>query len=96
MQYNFEWDINKAKINIKKHKINFEQASTVFKDPKAISIYDAEHSDDEDRWITIGLSSNGSLLIVHHTFKQIDIKTVIIRIISIRKATNNEKKQYVG
>ncbi|MBI5207538.1 MAG: BrnT family toxin, partial [Candidatus Firestonebacteria bacterium] len=44
MQYNFEWDFNKAKINITKHKVSFEQAATVFKDPKAISIYDLEHS----------------------------------------------------
>ena len=65
MQYNFEWDPSKAKINIKKHKVNFENAATVFKDTKAISIFDDEHSQVDDRWITMGLSTNGTLLVVH-------------------------------
>jgi uncharacterized DUF497 family protein len=94
LQYNFEWDPKKAKTNRKKHKVSFEHASTIFKDPKAISIYDKEHSHKEDRWITMGLASDGSLLVVHHIYKQIDDATVIIRIISSRKATKNEKKQY--
>lgn len=94
MQYNFEWDPKKAKINKIKHKVSFELTGTVFKDPRAISIYDDEHSRDEDRWITLGLASNGFLLAVHHTFKQIDRDNVTIRIISSRKATKNEKKQY--
>ena len=94
MQYNFEWDPEKAKINKNKHKVNFEQAATIFKDPRAISIYDSEYSKNEDRWITMGLSSNGTLLIVNHTHKQIDTKTSIVRIISSRKATKQERKQY--
>ena len=53
MQYNFEWDPEKAKTNRKKHKVRFEHAATIFKDPKAISIYDNEHSRNEDRWITL-------------------------------------------
>ena len=57
MQYNFEWDNEKAKINKNKYKVNFEQAATIVKDPRAISIYDNEHSKNEDRWITMGLSS---------------------------------------
>ncbi len=94
MQYNFEWDPKKAKTNRTKHKVSFELSATVFKDPRAISIYDDELSGDEDRWITLGLASNGSLLVVHHTFKQLDEDNVAIRIISSRKATKNEKKQY--
>jgi len=94
LQYNFEWDPEKAKINKNKHKVNFEHAATIFKDPRAISIYDSGHSENEDRWITMGLSSNGTLLIVNHTYKQVDDKTAIVRIISSRKATKQERKQY--
>jgi uncharacterized DUF497 family protein len=53
LQYNFEWDPKKAKNNISKHKISFEQSVTIFKDPKAISSYDIEHSNNEDRWLTL-------------------------------------------
>ncbi len=94
MKYNFEWDPKKAKANKGKHKVGFEDAATVFKDPKAISIFDTEHSDEQDRWISIGLAPNGSLLVVHHTFNQINNKNVVIRIISCRKATKNETNQY--
>ena len=94
MKYNFEWDPKKAKTNKKKHKISFEQASTVFKDPKAISIFDEEHSEYEDRWITLGLSTSGYLLIVCHTYIQVEPDMVQIRIISSRKATKFEESQY--
>ncbi len=94
MQYNFEWDPGKAKTNIKKHKISFEQAATIFRDRRAISIYDEEHSDSEDRWITLGLASNGILLVVHHIFEQLDNNNAIVRIISSRKPTKREAKQY--
>ena len=94
MRYNFEWDPKKAETNRKKHNVNFENAATVFKDPRAISFYDDEHSENEDRWITMGLASNGVLIVVHHTFNQIDKQTANIRIISSRKATKHEKKQY--
>ena len=94
MQYNFEWDPKKAKVNRLKHKVSFEHAATIFKDPQAISIYDTRHSHDEERWITMGLDSNGSLLVVHHTFEQIDKNAVIVRVISSRRATKNEEKQY--
>ncbi|MBN1226027.1 MAG: BrnT family toxin [Deltaproteobacteria bacterium] len=77
-----------------KHKVNFEYAATIFKDQRAISIYDSEHRKNEDRWITLGLASNGTLLIVNHTYKQLDKKTAIVRIISSRKATKQERKQY--
>lgn len=76
--YKIEWDPPKAKINKKKHNVSFENAATIFKDPRAISIYDNEHSEAEDRWITIGLSSNGVLLVVHHTFNQIDKQLISI------------------
>ncbi|HOO72295.1 MAG TPA: BrnT family toxin [Spirochaetota bacterium] len=95
LQYNFEWDIKKAKGNFRKHGVNFENASTVIRDPHAITIYDDEHGDSEDRWITLGVADNGLLLVVHHTFKQVDKNTVSVRIISSRKATKKETRQYM-
>lgn len=94
MEYNFEWDIEKAKRNIKKHRVKFEDVATVLNDPRAVSIYDKDHSENEERWVTMGLSFNGILLIVHHTYKQVDNMTAVIRIISSRKATKHEEKQY--
>lgn len=95
MQYNFEWNPEKAKINKKKHKVSFELAATIFRDPKAITIYDTEHSENEERWTTLGLAFNGILLVVHHTFKELNDTTAIIRIISSRKATKHEEEQYM-
>ena len=94
MQYTFEWDPEKAEINRKKHKVRFSHAATVFQDPEAISIFDDEHSDSEDRWIMLGIASTGSLLVVHHTFGQINENIVEIRIFSSRKANKPEQKQY--
>ena len=61
MRYNFEWDPAKAKQNIRRHKVSFERATTVFRDPNQISIFDENHSNDEDRWMTLGLDRNGVL-----------------------------------
>lgn len=94
MNYNFEWDPNKAKSNTLKHKISFEDASTVFKDENAISIYDDKHSLEEDRWITIGLDTKTRTLVVIHTFITIDKNNCNIRVISARKATKEEKIIY--
>ena len=94
MRYYFDWDPNKAKTNRKKHNIDFEQASTIFLDPRMISIFDTEHSEDEDRWDTIGIDSNGIILVVVHTFRQVDSDYCKIRIVSARKATKKESKQY--
>ena len=96
MRYYFDWDPNKAKTNRRKHGISFEQASTIFLDPRMISVFDTEHSQDEDRWATIGIDRNGILLVVVHTFRQLDADSCRIRIISARKATRKESKQYGG
>ena len=96
MNYNFEWDPNKAKLNREKHKVNFEEAATIFHDPIALTIYDPDHSKAEDRWLTIGISKNGKLLVTCHTYKQEDKKSVNIRTFSSRKATSFERKQYGG
>ncbi len=95
MQYNFEWDPEKAKINWRKHKVRFEHAATVFRDPLAISIFDNEHSDYEDRWMTLGVSSTGNVLVLHHTFSERDALNVNIRRYSSRKETNREKQEYI-
>jgi uncharacterized DUF497 family protein len=92
--YKFEWNNKKAATNEVKHKISFQEAATVFKDRNALSIYDNEHSDQEDRWITLGLSNNGKLIVVNHTFLEIDKETNLIRVISARKATKKEIEQY--
>lgn len=94
MRYYFDWDPNKAKANRKKHGIGFEQASTIFLDPRMIAVFDTEHSEHEDRWATIGVDSNGILLVVVHTFQQLNADSYRIRIISARKATRKESKQY--
>ena len=94
MEYNFEWDPVKEKQNIKKHSINFQRASKIFLDPLAISIFDEEHSENEDRWITIGAEANEVLLVIVHTFRDEKLNSALIRIISARKAAKDEAKQY--
>ena len=94
MQYNFEWDSMKARQNIRKHKVSFQRSGTIFCDPHAVSIFDDEHSQEEDRWITIGKDNSEILLVVSHTFREIDTLSCSIRIFSARKATRKERKQY--
>lgn len=94
MRYNFDWDPTKEKQNIRKHKVAFRRVATVFRDPNQLSIYDEEHSEDEDRWITIGIDRGGILRVVIHTFEQVDEGLCEIRIISARKATSAEANQY--
>ena len=89
----FEWDPAKEKTNRKKHKVSFYDASFVFADENMLSIFDETHSEDEDRWITIGQSMKGTILVVVHTYKKVEGKD-FVRIISARKATKNEEKQY--
>jgi len=74
--------------------VKFEAEASVFRDPRACSIFDTDHSGDEDRWITLGMATNGAILVVHHTFAKADEESVTIRIISCRKATKREQKQY--
>ena len=90
----FEWDSEKEKVNISKHGITFEQASYVFADPFALNKYDDEYSIEEDRWVLLGKSIGEVLLVVVHTFKD-DEDIEYVRIISARKATNNEQQSYL-
>lgn len=87
----FEWDKNKDFINQKKHKISFDDAKTVFYDEEARIIDDPEHSEEEDRFIILGLSQKANLLVVCHCYKASE---TVIRIISARKATRTESNQY--
>lgn len=90
----FEWDPEKDKINRRKHKVAFFEACYVFGDKYMLTLYDEEHSEDEDRWVTIGRPLKGSILVVVHTYRKIRRKESV-RIISARKATKNEEKQYL-
>ena len=94
MNYNFEWDPIKARENVNKHGVDFEEAATIFRDSKALSIFDPDHSETEDRWITMGISEKGRLLIVNHAFREESGEEVTIRIISSRKATKKETQKY--
>jgi hypothetical protein len=89
MKLNFEWNEEKAKANLNKHRINFDEATTVFSDPFSITINDPYHSVDEKRYIDIGSSDKGHVLVVVYTERGSSI-----RIISCRKATPSERKLY--
>lgn len=90
----FEWDSEKDKTNRQKHKVNLLEACYVFSDKHMLTFYDEEHSGDEDRWITMGQSLSGRILVVIHTFRKNKGKESV-RIISARKATKHEEKQYL-
>ncbi|TAN43520.1 MAG: BrnT family toxin [Nitrospirae bacterium] len=87
----FHWDNQKNISNKKKHGITFEEAQTVFVDENALLIHDPDHSDEEERFIILGMSSNLRTLVVCHCYRK---DNEIIRIISARKATRSEQKRY--
>ena len=87
----FEWDAQKNEINKKKHRISFEEARSVFYDDAALVIDDPEHSEEEDRFIILGMSTQANLLVVCHCYRASD---TVIRIISARKATRTESRFY--
>jgi len=89
MSLRFEWDPRKAASNARKHGVTFDEAATSFGDPRSITIADPEHSLAEFRFVTIGLSLRGRLLVVVHTDRDRSI-----RIVSARKATRREAEQY--
>ena len=87
----FEWDASKDKTNIKKHGVSFDEARTVFYDESAIRFFDPDHSEDEDRFILLGISFKPRVVVVCHCFR---ISDTVVRIISARKADNNEEHEY--
>ena len=89
----FEWDSGKEKLNARKHGISFNEAESVFYDDYAIQFYDEDHSDEEDRFLMLGLSNLAKVLIVVHCVRE---DGEVIRIISARKATQSEREFYTG
>lgn len=87
----FDWDERKSLANKRKHKVSFEEAQTVFYDEEALLRDDPDHSDDEDRFILLGISSALRTLVVCHCYRKAD---QIIRIISARKASRSEAREY--
>jgi len=85
----FEWDPEKAALNLRKHRVSFEEAASVFGDPLAITFDDPDHSAGEKRWLTFGLSNENRLLIISHTWRKPKS-----RLISARRATRHERKIY--
>ena len=92
--YRFDWDDDKANINLVKHKVSFDEGKTIFKDPFLITFPDEQHSDEEERLISIGTSINERLLLVVHLEKLETLNSVVICIISCRKATSSERRIY--
>jgi uncharacterized DUF497 family protein len=90
----FRWDENKNKQNIRKHSISFEDAAEVFDDPLHISILDKRFDYFDERWITIGSLKKGSIIVVGHLYYLTENSDEIIKIITARKATKKEVKQY--
>ena len=97
-EYRFEWDPGKALRNARAHGVSFERASTVFLDPRALSVFDAEHSENEERWVTLGLDRAGVLLVVCHAFRakkeSARDTSAKVRLISARRADRRETAQY--
>jgi len=87
----FEWDERKSRTNKRKHKVSFEEAQTVFLDENAIRFFDPDHSEDEDRFIMLGMSFALRVLVVCHCYREDDS---VIRIISARKADKREQADY--
>jgi hypothetical protein len=91
IELRFEWDLRKAQQNRRKHGVSFGEAETVFADDFAILIDDPDHSDQEERFVLLGLSASLRTLVVSHTYRKADD---LIRIISARKATRKEREAY--
>lgn len=89
MTIRFEWDPDKAKRNLAKHGVSFEDAATAFGDPLSLTIFDPDHSDDEDRFILVGSTGGGHLVVVAHVDR-----AGVVRIISARIATKRERRTY--
>lgn len=94
MFFDFDWHANKARANLAKHQVSFRLATTVFRDPLALTIFDTEHSEGEERWVTMGQAQNGQVLVVVHTSEEGNDAELHIRIISARRAEREEVFDY--
>lgn len=93
MRIEFDWDPLKAQSNLTKHGVSFEAAMTVFADPHALSTLDRD-STAEERWVTLGMAAGARLLLVVHTHVDLSAERVAVRIISARRPTRTEARQY--
>jgi uncharacterized DUF497 family protein len=94
VSFQFDWDPAKAATNLAKHGIAFQTAMTVFHDPLARSRHDDDNSEEEPRWVTLGEARDGRLLVVVHTYVEMGTDRAYIRIISARRPTRHEARQY--
>lgn len=92
--FEFDWDRAKAASNLRKHMVSFELAATVFSDPFATTIRDEDDGAFEERWVTMGESQGGQLLVVSHTASEDDDNRIFVRIISSRPANPRERRQF--
>ena len=90
----FDWDPAKAASNLRKHRVSFELAATVFLDRFATSVLDEDHGAFEERWITMGIAQDDRLLVISHTFTEHANAGTLVRIISARPAGRKERRQY--
>ena len=95
-QLDITWDPVKAQSNITKHGVTFMQAASVLLDALALTVFDTAHSDFEERWFTLGTSSDGKVLAVSHTYHNTEPTTARVRIISAREATKRERQKYAN
>jgi uncharacterized DUF497 family protein len=93
-EFQFEWDENKAAANVRKHGVAFELASTVFHDPGILTIPDLEHGEGEERWFSVGCTASGLVIAVAYLWLELAPGVVKIRLISARRATTTEMRQY--
>jgi uncharacterized protein len=94
IRFEFDWDPAKAESNRRKHGVTFEEAIGVFADPLALSVLDIESGQDEERWVTIGRNPANNLLLVVHTYIELSAERAAIRVISARRPTRREARQY--
>jgi len=94
MELDIAWDSTKAHSNLQKHGVEFTLAASALLDPLALTTYDRAHSKDEERWFTLGLARNGSLLAVSHTYHVTGPANANVRLISARPATRREREHY--
>lgn len=93
-EFHFEWDEAKAMANLRKHDVSFELASSIFADPRILTIADTTHSEIEDRWFSVGLASNGVPMSVVYLWQEAEAGHIKIRLISARRATTAEIFNY--
>ena len=92
--FDIVWDNTKAQSNLLKHGVSFAQSATLMLDPLALTVFDAAHSETEERWFTLGHTDEGQLLAVAHTYQVMNANTIRIRLISAREATRREQQYF--